>query len=104
MDMVFNSTQETFVMKESTIERAVCAYAKDRGCLVMKLAGPNQKGQPDRMFIRNGKVLFMEFKQRGKKPTALQERFLHELQLQNVRAELVDNVPGGCAMIDDILL
>jgi hypothetical protein len=38
-------------MRESTIEQAVCAYAKAKGCLSLKLAGQNQKGQPDRMFL-----------------------------------------------------
>ena len=67
-------------MRESTIEKAVCAYAKSQGCLVMKLAGPNQKGQPDRMFIRNGKVLFIEFKAPGKLPTKLQEKWLGDIR------------------------
>ena len=90
-------------MSEATIERAVCAYAKSRGCLVMKLAGPNQKGQPDRMFIYQGKVLFIEFKAPGKKPTALQERFLRDLQLANVTAEWVDSVEEGKLMIQSVL-
>jgi Holliday junction resolvase len=89
-------------MRESTIERAVCAYAKAKGCLVLKLAGPNQKGQPDSMFLRDGKVLFIEFKATGKRPTALQERFLRDLQLQNFNADWVDTVTDGCAMIEDI--
>lgn len=86
-------------MRESTIERAVCAYAKAKGCLVMKLAGPNQKGQPDRMFIYRGKVLFIEFKAPGKKPTALQEKWLRDLVAQEMHAEWCDDIEDGKALI-----
>ena len=86
-------------MKESTIERAVCAYAQAKGCLVMKLAGPNQKGQPDRMFIYRGKVLFIEFKAPGKRPTALQYKWLRDLIAQEMHAEWCDDIEDGKALI-----
>ena len=91
-------------MSESTIERAVCAYAKAWGCLVMKLAGPNQKGQPDRMFLRDGKVLFIEFKSPGKQPTALQYKWLRDLIAQDMQAEWCDDIGKGKEMIQTILL
>ena len=87
-------------MRESTIEKAVCAYAKAKGCLVMKLAGPNQKGQPDRMFIRDGKVLFIEFKAPGKVPTALQYKWLDDLTAQGLMACWRDNIKEGKQAID----
>jgi hypothetical protein len=87
-------------MRESTIERAVCAYAKSRGCLVLKLSGPNQKGQPDRMFIRGGRVLFIEFKAPGKKPTALQMKWIADLFLQGMSAYSCDDIEAGKKMID----
>ena len=89
-------------MRESTIERAVCAYAKAKGCLVMKLAGPNQKGQPDRMFIRNGKVLFIEFKAPGKLPTRLQYKWLDNLTLQGMKACWRDNIKEAKQVIDAV--
>jgi hypothetical protein len=91
-------------MSESTIERAVCAYAKAWGCLVMKLAGPNQKGQPDRMFLRDGKVLFIEFKSPGKQPTALQLKWLLLLHLHGAHVAWCDDIGKGKEMIQTILL
>jgi Holliday junction resolvase len=87
-------------MKESTIERAVCAYAKAQGCLVLKLAGPNQKGQPDRMFIKSGQVLFIEFKAPGKLPTKLQEKWIKDLRLENMPAFCCDSIQDGKILID----
>ena len=90
-------------MSEATIERAVCAYAKSRGCLVMKLAGPNQKGQPDRMFIYQGKVLFIEFKVPGKQPTALQLKWLMDLLGQGMHVAWCSDIGKGKEMIQTIL-
>ena len=89
-------------MREATIEKAVCAYAKTRGCLVMKLSGPNQKGQPDRMFIKNGRVLFIEFKAPGKRPTALQMKWISDLFLQGMAAYSCDDIFKGKMMINQL--
>ena len=90
-------------MRESTIEKAVCAYAKSRGCLVLKLAGPNQKGQPDRMFIRHGKVLFIEFQAPGKTPRQLQCKWLNNLANHEIAAVACDNAEAAKQLIDSIL-
>ena len=65
-------------MTESQIEKKVCQFAKDNGISTLKLSGPNDRGKADRMFMRKGKVMFMELKAEGKKPTALQQRFLKQ--------------------------
>ena len=89
-------------MRESTIERAVCAYAKSKGCLVMKLAGPNQNGQPDRMFIRNRKVLFIEFKAPGEDLSPLQRKWFNDLQWQGMTVWVCDDIEEGKQAIDRI--
>ena len=87
-------------MRESTIERAVCAYAKTKGCLTLKLSGQNQKGQPDRMFLHNGRVMFIEFKAPGKRPTALQARWLDRLTEHTFHATSCDDIAAGKRLID----
>jgi hypothetical protein len=87
-------------MRESTIEQAVCAYAKAKGCLTLKLSGQNQKGQPDRMFLYHGRILFIEFKAPGKKPTALQARWLDRLTEHTFAATSCDNIEAGKRLID----
>ncbi len=91
-------------MRESTIESAVCAYAKAKGCLSLKLAGQNQKGQPDRMFLHQGHVLFVEFKAPGKKPTALQARWLDRLTDHTFHATSCDEIEEGKRLIDLITM
>ena len=87
-------------MRESAIEKKVCDYARRNGCLVLKLAGPNQKGQPDRVFLKNGRVLFIEFKAQGKRPTALQEKWLKDLHWQGFAAICVDSAEKGFAELE----
>ena len=89
-------------MRESTIEQAVCAYAKAKGCLTLKLSGQNQKGQPDRMFVYHGRILFIEFKAPGKRPTVLQARWLERLTEHTFAATSCDNIEAGKRLIDMI--
>jgi len=91
-------------MTESTIERAVCAYAKTKGCIVLKLSGQNQRGQPDRMFLYHGRVLFIEFKARGKRPTALQARWLDRLTDHGFHTACCDDIEAGKRLIDLLTL
>ena len=89
-------------MRESTIEKAVCAYAKSKGCITLKLAGMNQRGQPDRLFIRDGKSLFLEIKAPGKNPTALQIKWLLDLTNQGMNAMWCNSIADGKKLIDRI--
>lgn len=89
-------------ISESSIERAVCDYARDQGCIVMKLAGANQKGQPDRMFLHNERVLFIEFKAPSGKPTPLQLKWLKKLRKQGFPATTCDDKDKGIDLINHI--
>lgn len=89
-------------MKESSVESAVCKYAKSKGWLPVKLSGPGDRGKPDRMFLRNGKAVFIEFKAPGKKPTALQLRWLEQLSDMGFVATWVDNVEEGMKFIGQL--
>ena len=91
-------------MKESTIEKAVCAYAKKQGCITMKLSGSNQRGQPDRMFIKGGRVLFVEFKAPSKLPTALQLRWLASLSNEGASVFVCDNIASGIECVAAFVL
>lgn len=88
-------------MSESKIESAVCAYAKRNFVMVLKLAAAGHRGQPDRMFLANGKTLFIEFKSPGKRPTALQLRFHDTLRILGFRVFVIDNLTAGIAAIDE---
>ena len=91
-------------MREKHIEKAVCQFARDHGCLILKLAGPNAKGQPDRLILKDGKALFLELKAPNKKPTKLQEKWLRLLREQGFAAEWTDDIGEGRTMVRGALL
>ena len=87
-------------MKESEIEREVCAYAKRKGWLVYKFVSPGRRGVPDRIFIKRGSVAFIEFKAPGKKPTRLQFSEMAKLRENCVNATYIDDIQKGKELID----
>lgn len=87
--------------KESTIEKKVTKYARDKGCYVRKFKSTSQRGVPDKLFLTPwGTVFFIEFKAPGKEPTALQEREMKEINNRKGHAHWVDSLEVGKAIIN----
>lgn len=88
-------------MLEKKIEAAVCDYAKSKGWLVYKFTSPARAAVPDRLFIApGGRVIFVEFKREGQKPTVPQSREHERLRAQGVAVYVIDNVVDGKAVVD----
>ena len=86
-------------MNEKTLERKVVKYCREHDMLCLKLSGMNQRGQPDRMILSDGRVLFLELKGHGKKPTKLQLHYLQKLRREGFTATWVDNYDAFLALI-----
>lgn len=86
-------------MSESAIEKKVCAYAKSKGWLHFKWSSPGQKGVPDRIFMKRGKVFFVEFKDTGKEPTTLQSVVINKIRRQGFDVYVIDSVEQGKKLI-----
>lgn len=66
---------------EARVERTVCREAEDDGWLVRKVSFPGVNGAPDRVFGKDGRALFIEFKRAGRLPTKQQYRRHAELRV-----------------------
>ena len=89
-------------MLERDIEKRVKEYARSKGWLAYKFTSPGHIGVPDGLLISPvGFVIFMEFKQTGKKPTAMQQREIDRINQHGVMALVVDSVEQGKGLIDD---
>ena len=92
---------------EASIQKAVVAYAKQRGCIAIKQSTAGRfgtAGWPDYLIISlEGRVMFMEIKKEGGRPTPLQARRMEELAANGVEAYTVDNVEVGKSMIDTLV-
>lgn len=91
-------------MRESAVEKAVCYFARRNRCIVMKLAAPNQVGQPDRMLLKEGKALFIEFKAPGGRIAPLQLKWRKDLQMQGFTCEVIDSISQGIDLVERVLL
>ena len=85
---------------EKEIEKRVCDYAKTKNVLVYKFTSPARAAVPDRLFIYNGSVFFIEFKRGGQKPTDAQEREHDRLRQQKINVFVIDDVEKGKWVID----
>lgn len=77
---------------EKKLEKRCTDLAKVHGWYSRKWASPSHRGVPDRLFIKDGDVLFIEFKAPGNKPTALQYDEIHQIRAHGGVAYWCDNV------------
>lgn len=88
-------------MLESAIEGPVCHVAELAGWFVRKLQYPGRRGAPDRMFIKGGRVVFIEFKRPGKIPVGetLQSRERDRIVAHGGEAYFVDSIEEACRIL-----
>ncbi|RMG69535.1 MAG: VRR-NUC domain-containing protein [Chloroflexi bacterium] len=79
-------------MLESYIEKEVTRYAAFKGWLSVKL---KVRGWPDRAYFKNGKTIFVEFKQPGRRPRADQNYYLTTLKERGFDVYVCDNTEAG---------
>ena len=87
-------------MRESVIEKKVGDYATSKGWLVYKFSSPNTRAVPDKIFMRNGVVFFIEFKAPNKLPTKLQYANHKRITAHGVSVFVIDNIEKGIALVD----
>lgn len=77
-------------------------HAQRKGVLTFKFSSPSHRGVPDRIFIKNGFILFLEVKRPGGVPTRLQEYTMRAIRQAGARVNWVDNVQDGKDLIDGL--
>lgn len=77
---------------ESDIEGDAVAFAERRGWWVAKFVSPGRRGVPDRLFIRGGRHVFVEFK-RGDETARRQQTKRHrEMREHGAEVHVIDNL------------
>lgn len=88
---------------EKDIERIVCDHAKKLGWLCYKFTSPAKRSVPDRMFLHQGKTMFIEFKRKGQKPTPAQEVEIAKIRKQGIYVGVIDRVDEGKKLVERML-
>lgn len=86
---------------EKHIEKNICNYAKKHNWLSYKFTSPSCRSVPDRIFIKAGTIIFVEFKRKGAKPTEAQSHTISLLQDQKCKVFVIDNIEDGKKLIDE---
>lgn len=80
---------------ESSIERRYSEKIKEAGWFVTKLIKTSTNGIPDRLCIKNGRVVFIEFKIPGEKSTPLQvyvQGKIKEQMIEVIQASCLNDI------------
>ena len=86
-------------MLENVIERRLVNAVKESGGVCLKFTSPGNAGVPDRICLREGRVVFVECKAPGKKPRPVQELMMTRLRKLGFKCFVLDSVEG----IDEIV-
>ncbi len=87
-------------MRESRIETEVCNYARDRGWLALKFVSPGASGVPDRLLIRQGRMLFVEFKTATGTVSPLQRHWHRRLEFHGCAVHTINSINAGKTLLD----
>ena len=79
-------------MRENEIERQARLEAQNAGWLVRKVMWVGHDGAPDRLFVKEGRVVFIELKRPGGKPRPRQVKEIKMLKAAGCEVHVADNV------------
>lgn len=92
-------------MKESAIEAALLEWTRKKNLLNYKFVSPSHRGVPDRLIINpHGVVLFLELKQVGRRPTALQNYEMDRLRGHGMNVDWASHLSSAKGIIERVLL
>lgn len=86
-------------MIESVMESLMVDRAKQNGWITKKLCFIGERGAPDRLFVRGGRVVFCELKRPGGDASRNQVRVIRELREAGAEVHLIDNLKDGYALL-----
>ena len=77
---LLKTTTPTTCTTEAELEAKVREYLKSQGWLVFKFVSPGTAGVPDRIIIRDGRVVFLELKTSRGRLSKIQEQIKNQIQ------------------------
>ncbi len=87
-------------LSEKKINKKSYDVAKANSWYSRNYKTPTNKGAPDRIFIKEGRVVFIEYKRVGKVPTKLQRQVAAEMLDHGAEVWWTDTVRGTKEILD----
>jgi len=93
----------TMPKTEKYVESYLTAKCKEAGFLCEKFTSPSRRSVPDRMItLPTGKIVFVECKATGKKPSLAQINDHAKRGIMNVDVYVVDSFDGVAELIEQL--
>lgn len=86
-------------MAEKHYEKWVDESAEAAGWLVRKLSWQGRRAAPDKLYAKDGRVVFIEWKDAGEGPTTLQARQHREMRDAGMEVHCLDSPYAGAAVL-----
>jgi hypothetical protein len=85
---------------EKKIEDRVVKWAEKKGAICLKLNLWGNTGWPDRLFLYNGRIAFIEFKAPGEKPARNQPARIKKLRSEAFQVGVYDDPAAAIAFLE----
>ncbi len=86
-------------MKESQLEKKCCLIAKQYQWWQTKINPSSKNGIPDRLFVKNGKYVWVEFKKKNGKRSKIQMFRQTEMKKYGMEIFTIDNFLDFCNLL-----
>lgn len=83
------------------VEQPAKKYAERNGWLFEKVKSLSRRGWPDRLLVRRGLHVWVEFKRPGQKPTAQQAEVHEDMRKRGMIVKWFNTLESFKAWIDD---
>lgn len=93
--------KKSYRLRESVVEGDTVNHAVSTGWLTFKWKSANERGVPDRLFFKDGKLLIVEFKSPGKEPTKKQMLIHGALRFAGFEVHIIDGVRQGKELLNE---
>lgn len=87
-------------ISESNIEMDVVRHAIQTGWWTAKFTSQAKAHVPDRIFIKDGKTIFIEFKATGEKARPAQVKRIEEMRKHGAIIFVIDDIDEGRKVLD----
>ena len=85
---------------EAKFEKRLIDHAAKFGWWTKKLVAADRTGDPDRLFLRKGRVVFLELKDKDERPERKQLRRMDDIRKHGGDVHWTDNFEAACDILD----
>jgi len=82
-------------MLEGEIQKTAIRHARKRGWWCRKFRSAGRRAAPDYILIKDGRVIFIEYKATGERPTELQKEYHEEMRKYGAVVYVCDSIEAS---------